>query len=377
VRVAIVDTYYPAFVRSFYARQRGLAEEPYERQLAALLEESFGTSDAYSFHLRALGHEAIDLIVDCEPLQLRWAAERGVHRMGRQALGRIPGRFGPIARRRLLQSIARQQIEDFAPDVVFCHNLSFFPRSQLDRLRAAGRLVVGQIASPLPEAEQLRGFDLILTSFPHFVARLKELGVDSEYFRLGVDPRVLDRLRARGIDPTVTAERSVDVAFVGGLSPTVHAAGTRLLEEVCRRVPVDVWGYGVEALPPGSAIRRRYRGEAWGLDMYRALASSKIALNRHIDVAEGHANNMRLYEATAMGAALLTDRGSNLEELFAPGREVTTYASIDDLVAQIEHLRAHPAERMALAEAGQARTLGEHSFAARMAELAELLQRRL
>ena len=377
MRVAIVDTYYPAFVRSFYARERGLVEEPYERQLAALLEESFGTSDAYSFHLRALGHEAIDLIVDCEPLQLRWAAERGVHRTGRQALGRIPGRFGPIARRRLLQSIARKQLEDFAPDVVFCHNLSFFPRSQLDRLRASGRLVVGQIASPLPETEQLRGFDLILTSFPHFVARLKELGVDSEYFRLGVDPRVLDRLRARGIDPTVTAERSVDVAFVGGLSPTVHAAGTRLLEEVCRRAPIDVWGYGVEALPPDSAIRRRYRGEAWGLDMYRALASSKIALNRHIDVAEGHSNNMRLYEATAMGAALLTDRGSNLDELFAPGREVATYESVDDLVAQIEHLRAHPAERMALAEAGQARTLGEHSFAARMAELAELLQRRL
>jgi spore maturation protein CgeB len=377
VRVAIVDTYYPAFVRSFYARHPGLEGEPYERQLTALLEESFGTSDAYSFHLRALGHDAIDLIVDCEPLQLRWARERGMHRIERHALGRVPGRFGPLARRRLLRSIARDQIDAFAPDVVFCHNLSFFSRPQLDALRADSRLVVGQIASPLPEPEQLRGFDLVLTSFPHFVGRLEALGVDSEYFRLAVDPRVLDRLRARGVDPAPTAERPVDVAFVGGVSPTVHAAGTRLLEEVCSRVPVDIWGYGVEALPPDSAIRRRYRGEAWGLDMYRALASSKIALNRHIDVAEGHANNMRLYEATALGAAMLTDRGSNLDELFTPGSEVLTYTSATDLVEHVEHLRRHPEERMALAEAGQRRTLSEHSFAARMTELAELLGRRL
>ena len=35
--------------------------------------------------------------------------------------------------------------------------------------------------------------------------------------------------------------------------------------------------------------------------MYRVLRQSKIALNRHSDVAEDHANNMRLYEATGVG----------------------------------------------------------------------------
>jgi hypothetical protein len=47
-----------------------------------------------------------------------------------------------------------------------------------------------------------------------------------------------------------------------------------------------------------------------------------VALNRHIAAAEGHANNMRLYEATGVGTCLLTDRGSNLGELFEVGREV-------------------------------------------------------
>ena len=37
------------------------------------------------------------------------------------------------------------------------------------------------------------GYDLILTSFPHFVSRIKEAGVASEYFRLGFDPRMLSQ----------------------------------------------------------------------------------------------------------------------------------------------------------------------------------------
>ena len=60
--------------------------------------------------------------------------------------------------------------------------------------------------------------------------------------------------------------------------------------------------------------------------MYRVLARSKIALNRHIDVAEDHANNMRLYEATGVGTFLITDAKRNLSELFEPGEEVVTYA---------------------------------------------------
>ena len=52
--------------------------------------------------------------------------------------------------------------------------------------------------------------------------------------------------------------------------------------------------------------------EVWGLDMYRALARSKITINRHINVAENNANNMRLFEATGTGSLLITDRKDNL-----------------------------------------------------------------
>ena len=223
----------------------------------------------------------------------------------------------------------------------------------------------------------MRGFDLILTSFPHFVDRFRALGVEAAYFPIAFDAAVLDRLRAAGVDPRPEAARPHDVVFVGGVHPGVHGRGTALLEEACARLDVDVWGYGADALPPGSPIRRRYHGEAWGLDMYAVLSRAKMCLNRHIDAAEGHANNMRLYEATGVGAALITDRGRNLSELFAPGREVATYGGIEELVAETERLMADGGARLALARAGHQRTLGEHTYAGRIPELAALLERRL
>jgi spore maturation protein CgeB len=111
--------------------------------------------------------------------------------------------------------------------------------------------------------------------------------------------------------------------------------------------------------------------------MYRLLRDARISLNRHIAEAEGHANNMRLYEATGVGSMLLTDEGSNLSELFEPGREVVTYAGVDDLIEKARHYLAHEDERLTIAQAGQARTLRDHTYEVRMGELAQILGSRL
>ena len=73
---------------------------------------------------------------------------------------------------------------------------------------------------------------------------------------------------------------------------------------------------------PASAIRQCYEaGQAWGRQMYQVLLRSKIVLNHHGDIAP-YANNLRLFEATGMGALLLTDWKENLEEMFEPGKEI-------------------------------------------------------
>jgi spore maturation protein CgeB len=363
VRVAIVDTYYPAFAAEHYRARPGLEDEPYERQLRSLLDRSFGTSDAYSRELRALGHDAYDLVANCLPLQQAWVREHGS--LALKAMLRWP--------RGLRQRILRAQLEQLCLDVVYFQELNVLDRASLDALRAGGTSVVGQIASPLPPERQLKGFDLILTSFPHWVGKLP---VPSEYLPIGFDTAVLDALRARGCTPEPDAERPYDVVFIGSVNAQVHSARVRMLEQLSETVDLAIWGYGTETLAPDSPLRDRVRGHAWGIDMYEKLSQAKIALNAHIDVAEGFANNMRLFEATGVGTLLVTDSAPNLHELFEPGREVVTYDAFDELPGIVRRWLDDDAGRIAIAAAGQQRTLRDHTYADRLARVVEILERR-
>jgi hypothetical protein len=375
LRIIVVDTYYPAFLAAHYDLHPKLEEQGYSEQLQSLMERCFGTSDAYSRYLRTLGHEADDLIVNCQPLQLRWAREQGVpSALSTRARSLLPRGLQARAR---LREIALAQIAEFDPEVVYLQDLWFFTPADLRGLRGAGRLVVGQIASRPPNEARLRLFDLLTTSFPHYVDRFRSLGIDAEFFKIAFYELVLERLRNRGIDGHSSVKRSHGVTFVGGLNPKLHSRGVSLLERVSSEIELDIWGYGAEALPPDSPIRDRYRGQAWGLDMYEILARSQITLNRHIEAAEGYANNMRLFEATGVGALLVTDGGKNLSQLFRPAREVVSYDSAKDAIRKLRHLLEDDDERLRIAAAGQARTLAEHTYARRIPELAEMLEARL
>ncbi len=371
MKILIVDTYYAAFLARLYAEHDGLAQEDYPLQLQTLLKVCFGTSDFYSYHLNKLGCEAQDLVVNSVPLQKMWAKKNNVplsdlalkvpHRLFRlpvigSYLANLPG----------LMDVAVAQIKAYQPDVLYCQDLSFFPPEVLKELKQHVRLIVGQIACPLPPEAFLKGYDLILTSFPHFVDRLRNLGVASEYFRIGFDERVLSVLGE--------VHKEIDFSFVGGISRH-HGGAIPLLEYLTAQTDLRVFGYGAASLPASSPILSRHGGEVWGMAMYRALARSRITLNRHINVAENNANNMRLFEATGVGSLLLTDRKDNLHELFEIDKEVLAYSSKEEAAELVKYYLAHPEEAQQIAEAGQRRTLRDHTYTKRMEELVPILKR--
>lgn len=373
MKIAILDTYYPRFLAEHYRQRPGLVAQDHAIQRDALLGRAFGTADFYSAHLRRLGHEAHDLIVNCVPLQTTWARENSIP-YSCLAL-KIPERLlrGSLVGSLLdslpgLAQIAFAQIRALRPDVLYCQDLWFLPPQKLAELRPYVKLIVGQIASPLPPEAYLKGYDLIMTSFPHFVPRLRAMGVAAEYFRIGFDTRVLELLGK--------VEQDIDASFVGGISRH-HGKALPMLEYLARSTPIEFFGYGADSLGRSSPIVARHHGEVWGLDMYRALARSRVTLNRHINVAENNANNMRLYEATGVGALLITDRKDNLGELFEGGKEVIAYSTPEEAAELIRYYIAHPDEASEIARAGQARTLREHTYQRRMEELVPVLEQYL
>jgi spore maturation protein CgeB len=260
-----------------------------------------------------------------------------------------------------------EQVRVFRPDVVYVQCVDLMPPSVVIELRAETPLIVGQLAAPLP-SWPLTGYDLVISSLPNYVSRFRAASLDAEWVPLAFDPAVLDLVG--------TTSRDIDVSFVGSLSPH-HGDRVPLLESVARRTSVAIYSADADQVPRGSGLTSMMRGTAWGLDMYRVLARSAITINRHIDIAEEFANNLRLYEATGMGALLVTDAKANLAELFEPDREVVVYRDANECAEMVDYYHRHPEERASIAAAGQRRTLRTHTWLDRMSRIAELIELRL
>lgn len=360
MRILTIDHYYETFLDALY-RGDGRPRGSYAEQWRAVMDTCFGTADFYSKNLIALGHEATEIVANSLALQRQWAKEND--RVP------LPLRFLPDAgsyprgMRRWSDEIIIAQVRAFRPDVVHVQHPLGISTRLFRELKAAAPLVTAQIASYFPSVEPLKKFDLMLSSLPNYVELFGANGMRTAHFGLGFESTILDRVQRKETHPVV---------FVGGVSDA-HPIRNRLLERVAVEAPLEWWGYGAQTLPVTSPLRRRHRGEAWGLVAYHALASGRICINRHEAIAGDYANNMRLYEATGVGTLLITDAKKNLPELFTPGRDVVSYRSDDELIEVLRYFIEHADEGRAIALAGQRRTLEAHTYRRRMEVFTELI----
>jgi hypothetical protein len=374
-RFVFLNSDYPEFLRDLYARHPGLDRQPYDVQLQARNDSLFGVADYYPYNLRQLGYEGHDLHFNNEHLQKAWAREHGLRiRPDVRWEFRLRRRIVPWVSRvsnssSWMYDILKAQIRHYRPDVLLHYVDGFISSQFLKEVKPYTRLLVGQLAAPFSKEQDYGCYDLMISSLPNFVERFRQMGLPAELHRLGFEPRVLSRLKPG-------PPRSL-VSFVGSLTQH-HADRVQLLEYLCARLDVEVWGgQDVDSLPENSAIRHRNKGSVWGLAMYQVLHQSKMTLNHHIGVAEGYANNMRLYEATGVGTLLITDWKVNLHEMFEPGKEVVAYRTPEECAELIKYYLEHEDERAAIAAAGQRRTLSEHGYPRRMQELVDIVRKYL
>ncbi|MDD2889023.1 MAG: glycosyltransferase [bacterium] len=367
-RFLIVDTYYPKFLEKFHNFHN--QDSSYDEHWQALMDELFGTSDFYSKNLKKLGCEAREIVFNSIILQQKWIQEHGFKK-GYSLFYRNPLGFKIINRLpiipweyKLPYKILKAQIDFYKPDILYVQDITAIDDTFLHEIKNSIKLIIGQTACPLPTNINLKFYDLILTSFPHFVSRFRKDGINSEYFRIAFEPTVLEKVG--------THNRSYNCTFIGGITKA-HRYGTELLEELAKKVDIDFFGYGIETLSKNSVIRKKHHGEVWGKDMYKIMTQSKITINRHIDTAENFANNMRLYEATGCGAMLITDMKDNLNKLFDIGEEVVAYNNVNELVELIKYYTSQDSKREKIAIAGQKKTIAKHTYYNRMEEILDII----
>lgn len=369
-KIVFIQTNYPDFLVEFYKANPNWPKWNYPKTKKKLLDELFGSADFYGKSLYRLGWAYDELIINDFNQQSKWAKANGVNVKSEPFWTKyIPGSL-----RNLLglngwaKKIAFAQIQKIKPDVLYIHDLNIFNSTDLIRFKRSGIRIIGQIAYPLPiDMRPLKEYDLIISSFHHYVELFRSMGIKSEYLRWCFEKSILNRIKVPG-------RKKYDVSFVGGFSPH-HKEGNRMFEKLAREIKVDFWGYGVNYLMPNSPIKKRFHGLAFGKKMYEVFADSKIVINRHIGVAKKSANNMRMFEATGMGALLLTDHKSNMNEFFDTNREVVTYKSSKDLISKVKKYLKDDKARKIIAKRGQARTIRDHTYEVRMKELDSILKK--
>jgi len=372
--IALVDSYYPRALADF-GLDRVLLDGTYSDNVERAAALGFGTGGAYTRNLQELGWDARILIPNALALQDLWTRENGVRRPWRAGW-----RYGPhIARLPIARSIAHRlphlhgtlaaQIRRIRPDVLYVQDINLISPSLARELRRHVRLLVGEIASPLPPAAYLAPYDLIVSALPTIVDTARGRGIAAEWIPLGFDDRWA------GYRPATS--RSIDAVFVGSIS-RLQPTTVPLLRAVADRVPgLQIYGPGDPGMLESAGLRTHHHGPAWGSGMFSILGDSKIVVNRHGSIAGDFAVNMRMYEATGSGAALVTERKSNIRELFEPGTEIETYDTIDEAAEKTAQLLADPERLDRVAAAGQARTLRDHSYARRAERLTQVLDERL
>lgn len=401
-----LTSFYSTYIRDFYAKRPTLNGESYARQKAALDYDAFGEGDSWSFALTPLGYEVMEVTANIEPLQKAWAGEHGIN-------------FTPEG---WLWDIVLAQIKHFQPTVLFIDDFSTFSRQWLMELRqvcSSIRLILGWCGAPFQDPTVFQAYDVILSCIPELVDRFRLMGHKSFHLHHAFETRLLERI-------TVT-HQDIDFSFLGGINrgKGSHRQREQLLLDLVQYVPIRIYtpnldrsfqeeiktfargclylafqalrqaGVSESSLAQipkvGRAASWSYRPlfsvhprlrpwvrpAVFGLEMYQTLRRSKLSFNSHTDISVNSASNMRLFEATGAGSCLVTDWKANLNRLFEPDHEVVAYKSAGDCVEKVKWLLAHPEASAAIAQAGQKRTLKDHTFIQRREQLDDIIRKNL
>ncbi|HEU4580614.1 MAG TPA: glycosyltransferase [Polyangiaceae bacterium] len=160
---------------------------------------------------------------------------------------------------------------------------------------------------------------------------------------------------------------SWDLGYLGTFSADRQAALDHLLLE-----PAHCWSagrfvvagpqYPMELEWPANVSRLSHVAPPDHRAFYNAQRFT-LNLTRRDMLVAGYSPSVRLFEAAAAGAPILTDIWPGLEQFFEPEREIALVRDSRDVLEWLQ--RRSEEARLSLAEAGRRRVLSEHTAAHR------------
>jgi len=158
-------------------------------------------------------------------------------------------------------------------------------------------------------------------------------------------------------------EFTCELSYMGTYAPDRQPKIERLLLDVARQIPQKKFIVAGPQYPestpwPANVERIIHLNPQWHAEFY---SSSRFTLNvtRRDMVLAGYSPSVRLFEAAACGACMVSDNWPGLDTFFTPGKEILLPTGSDDVLRWLNSLEDREVRR--IGEAAQARVLAEHT----------------
>jgi glycosyltransferase involved in cell wall biosynthesis len=374
-------------------------ELDFSHQYQALQEFNYWSS-AWHQSLSKLGYEVLLLpITNGGTIYQKWCAENGLTYVDDE------------------ETIIRM-LNHHQPELLIYNH--FFSRF-INRIRKevpSIKKVVSMLGSATVDWDLYKYTELSITCSLTFVAENAKHGVKSYRIHHAFDPATLLRLQNN--------PKNGKFVFIGSIQRRKHYHYYRekLLKLLVRHTPIEIYSPSIYftwkddamtvlkqavylGLTPVRAIPTLYkqlnrikkfekiltlqdfprfpvdwelkkvlRPAVFGDEMFQTLQDASLVFNVHLD-GQTSSSNIRQFEVTGVGTCLLTDFKPDLPEIFIPDQEIVAYNTPEEAVEKARWLLEHPEERERIAQAGQQRTLRDHTFDKRAEELQALIKEKL
>lgn len=406
MRLLSIITKFPDYINDHYHRHPNIIHQSYQDQYQALVDDNLGSFETWSEGLSRLGYETDRIFATIPEIQKQWAKEQDI----------------VYEEANWLENIVRAQIFIYQPEILVVGKQSTFKPGFIKKIRAETpsiRLIISWCGSPFKNLDIFQEYDFILSSIPELVEEFKSKGLKCYHLNHSFDPRVLAKIDAH-------MEPVINFSFSGAVvkSPGYHFEREIILLELIKATDIEIWSdirsltrkqkikklltlstynaiqslvrmgisknqlskipylgqFSSEGNRPDYSsyvdcrIAKHARPPVFGISMYQTLHNSKVTLNIHGDNSSLSASNMRLYEATGVCTCLLTDWKKNIKELFEPDIDVITYKNPPECIEKVRYLLQNDGTRRLIAEAGQKRTLNNHTIYHRAEQLDQIIR---
>ena len=258
-----------------------------------------------------------------------------------------------------------EQVANWRPDVIFCvlmHYEIWFETLDLIRAQSPALVINWGTDDSWKFAQASRFFaqhvDLHVTTDRAAAEAAPSRGLDNVFLSQWAASATIVA------EPCPSQACRYDVSFVGSMYG-YRAEWIRALR--ASGIPVSCFGHGTEnGVVDAAAIPEIYR-------------TSRVSLNFSgagqnpggVGGSDSRQIKARTFEVPGAGGFLLTEAAPELERYFTIGSEIATFCSPNELVERVRHYLSRPDERDAIARAGHARAVAEHTYERRISEILE------